>query len=57
MTKGKAKIKISDILTQYELGDIDMCEVGCEIAKVLDKIYIDLCEDSCAEESNCKDIC
>jgi hypothetical protein len=56
MTKGRAKIEISDILTKYELGDIDMCQVGKDIAKVLDKIYSSLCENDCKEESNC-DIC
>lgn len=57
MTKGKAKIEISNILTKLEFNDITFCQAGSEIAKVLDKIYVDLCEDSCAEELNCTLTC
>lgn len=57
MSKGQAKIEISDILTKFEIGTLTMCEVGREIAKVLDVIYVDQCADHCPEEPNCKDIC
>lgn len=57
MTKGKAKIEMSDILTKLEFNDINFCEAGSLLSKVLDKIYVDLCEDSCAEEPNCTSTC
>lgn len=57
MSKGQAKIEISDILTKFEIGTFTMCEVGREIARVLDVIYADQCTDHCLEGSNCKDIC
>lgn len=57
MSKGQAKIEISDILTKFEIGTLTMCEVGREIVKVLDVIYVDQCSDHCLEEPNCNDIC